>query len=116
MTNETSTAGMNSITRTISVGFSRSRRVVAALALTAGLSLGVAGFAVPQADASVGWCMRCYSDSSQTTVSSVDQATSSSVGWCMRCYTDGSATSVSDIGRVAAQMYTVPHNVYASTR
>ena len=52
MTNGTCTAGTTSITRTIATGLSRSRRVVAALALTAGLSLGVAGFAVPQADAS----------------------------------------------------------------
>ena len=40
-------------------GVWRSRRIVATLALTAGIAFGAAGVAVPQADASIGWCMRC---------------------------------------------------------
>lgn len=84
-TRKTETASIKSI---MAGGVWRSRRVVAALALTAGLSLGVAGATVPQAEAGVGWCMRCY--------------TPSQVG-------------VSDVGRAATQVYTVRHNVYAST-
>lgn len=53
------TAKTSSIKSIMAGGVWRSRRVVAALALTAGIAFGAAGVAVPQAEAGIGWCMRC---------------------------------------------------------
>lgn len=83
-TTKTQTASIKSI---MAGGVWRSRRVVAALAITAGLTLGAAGAAVPQADAAIGWCMRC-------TVS-------------VPVLTD-------EAGKVGFDVYTVRRNVYAS--
>ena len=69
-------------------GVWRSRRIAAALALTAGFAFGVAGTSVQQADASIGWCMRC-GPSSVT----VDQSSAAGI----------------------KSMYTVRPSVYAST-
>ncbi len=59
MTSTTIKATTTSIKDIMAGGVWRSRRVVAALAITAGLAFGTLGAAVPQADASIGWCMRC---------------------------------------------------------
>ncbi len=40
-------------------GVWRSRRVVAAVALTAGFAFGVAGPSIQQAEAGIGWCRSC---------------------------------------------------------
>lgn len=84
-TRKTETASIKSI---MAGGVWRSRRVVAALAITAGLTLGAAGAAVPQAEAGVGWCMRC---------------------------TGSVSTAVNNVGKAPTSMYTVRHNVYASS-
>lgn len=85
-TRKTETASIKSI---MAGGVWRSRRVVAALAITAGLTFGAAGAAVPQADAGIGWCMRCYNPS---------------------------VVQPRDVGKAAIDVYTVRHNVYASAR
>lgn len=59
MDNATTKSPTTSIKSIMAGGVWRSRRVVAALAITAGLTLGAAGTAIPQAEAGVGWCMRC---------------------------------------------------------
>ena len=59
MNSTTIKAQTTSIKDIMAGGVWRSRRVVAAVAIAAGLSLGTVGAAVPQADASIGWCMRC---------------------------------------------------------
>jgi hypothetical protein len=83
-TRKTETASIKSI---MAGGVWRSRRVVAALAITAGLSFGVVGATVPQADAAVGWCYRC-------TMAQPSTATS--------------------VGHAATHVYTVRPSVYAS--
>jgi hypothetical protein len=40
-------------------GVWRSRRVVAAVAIAAGITFGFAGTQIQQADASIGWCRSC---------------------------------------------------------
>jgi hypothetical protein len=59
---QTQTASIKSI---MAGGVWRSRRVVAAVAIAAGLSFGFAGIQAPSADASIGWCMRCSGAVSQ---------------------------------------------------
>lgn len=83
-TRKTETASIKSI---MAGGVWRSRRVVAALAITAGLSFGVVGASVPQADAAVGWCYRC---------------------------TMAQPSAAHSAGQTAVHMYTVRPNVYAS--
>lgn len=67
-------------------GVWRSRRVIAAVAITAGVAFGAFGASVPQADASIGWCRGCTGLSG--------------------------AAEPSVVGKNV--VYTVRHNVYAS--
>ena len=82
-TTKTQTATIKSI---MAGGVWRSRRVIAAVAITAGVAFGAFGASVPQADASIGWCRGCTGLSG--------------------------AAEPSVIGKNA--VYTIRHNVYAS--
>ncbi len=83
-TTRTQTASIKSI---MAGGVWRSRRVIAAVAITAAVTLGGVGVSVQQADAWIAWCRGCTG-----------------------------LTGVADpsaVGKTA--VYTVRHNVYAST-
>ena len=82
-TAKTQTASIKSI---MAGGVWRSRRVVAAVAITAGVAFGAFGATVPQAEAGVGWCRGC----------------TGKVG----------VVEPSAVGK--ASVYTIRHNVYAS--
>ncbi len=82
-TTKTQTASIKSI---MAGGVWRSRRVVAAVAITAGVAFGSFAVNVPQADAWIGWCRGCTGQTGAVDSSSV----------------------------VKAPVYTVRHNVYAS--
>ena len=82
-TTKTQTASIKSI---MVGGVWRSRRVAAAVAITAGVAFGAFGASVPQAEAGIGWCRNCVIKSS--------------------------AVEPTAIGK--ASVYTVRHNVYAS--
>ena len=88
MTSTTIKATTTSIKDIMAGGVWRSRRVVAALAITAGLAFGTLGAAVPQADASIGWCYRCTADK----------------------------PVVSESVKASGDVYTVRRNVYATAR
>ncbi|HEV2528982.1 MAG TPA: hypothetical protein VGT61_11100 [Thermomicrobiales bacterium] len=83
-----STTKVQSIKSIMAGGVWRSRRVAAAVALTAGFAFGVAGTSVQQAEAGIGWCMRCYPTSVEA-----DQTSAAGI----------------------KSMYTVRPSVYAST-
>ena len=82
-TTKTQTASIKSI---MAGGVWRSRRVIAAVAITGAVAFGVVGSAVPQADASIGWCRGCTGQTGAVDFSAVSKA----------------------------PVYTVRHNVYAS--
>ena len=83
-TTKTQTASIKSI---MAGGVWRSRRVVAAVAITGAVTLGAVGVSVPQAEAGIGWCRGCTGE--------VVPLKTSSMG--------------------KAAVYTVRHNVYASS-
>ncbi len=84
-TTKTQTASIKSI---MAGGVWRSRRVIAAVAITGAVAFGVVGSAVPQAEAGIGWCRGCVGPQS------VMQPVSA--------------------GKSAATVYTIRRNVYAS--
>lgn len=85
---DTTTKSQTASIKSIMVGgVWRSRRVVAAVAITAGVAFGALGASVPQAEAGIGWCRSCY-------VPSTADLDPTAVG--------------------KASVYTVRHNVYAS--
>jgi hypothetical protein len=59
MASTTSKPQSASIKSIMAGGVWRSRRVVATVAIAAGITFGFGAASVPQADASIGWCMRC---------------------------------------------------------
>ena len=83
-TTKTQSASIKSI---MAGGVWRSRRIVAAVAITAGVAFGAFGASVPQAEAGIGWCRSCYVPSK-------------------------AAVDPTSVGKTS--VYTVRHNVYAS--
>lgn len=82
-TTKTQSATIKSI---MAGGVWRSRRVIAAVAITAGVAFGAFGASVPQAEATISWCRGCT----------------------------GKVGVVDPSGVGKASVYTVRHNVYAS--